>query len=190
VNYTKAWELLERSCKVKRILITRHLSALINLPALDKESIEDLTKLVDDAQQHVASLVTLGVSVGQEMIVHILETKVPKSMLDKWEAPLTRDAFPKLEDMYEFLYKTAVCASRREGPRSVESEKNKSEFSSKKRRFNPPNQAFITKACIVCKDKQHFTPAIASNYCLYRSASRQWKMRNYATTACSSRVSM
>jgi len=158
INYIKAWELLERSYEVKRILITRHLSALINLPALDKETTEGLTKLADDAQQHVASLVTLGVSVGQEMIVHILETKMPKGTLDKWEASLARDAFPKLEDTYEFLYKTAVCASRRERPKVVESEKNKSEPPSKKRRFDPPNRAFITKAvhnCIVCKGKQY-----------------------------------
>lgn len=53
---------------------------------------------------------TLGVSVG--LIVHVLESKLPKITLEKWEANLERDEFPKLEQMYEFLYKTAVCASR------------------------------------------------------------------------------
>jgi len=53
-------------------------------------------------------LITLGVSVGQEMILHILETKLLRSTLDKWEASLTRDAFPRLDEMYEFLYKSGV----------------------------------------------------------------------------------
>jgi len=47
VNYAKAWE-LERSYEVKRILITRYLSAIVNLPALNKESTDGLTRLADD----------------------------------------------------------------------------------------------------------------------------------------------
>jgi len=31
INYSKAWELLERSYEVKRILISQHLSSLLNL---------------------------------------------------------------------------------------------------------------------------------------------------------------
>jgi len=164
VNYKKAWELLERSYEVKRILITRHLSALINLPTVEKENSDGLTKLADDTQQHVASLVTLGVSIGQEMILHILETKLPRSTLDKWEASLTRDAFPRLDEMYEFLYKTAVCASRRARSRGPEPESKRNEPPYKKKKFNPPNRAFIVKAaqnCIVCKSKQH--PLYACN---------------------------
>ncbi|XP_066600989.1 uncharacterized protein [Prorops nasuta] len=37
-NYAKAWELLERSYEVKRILISRHLSLILNLPNVEKES--------------------------------------------------------------------------------------------------------------------------------------------------------
>lgn len=48
-NYHKAWELLTRSYEVKRILISRHLSLLLNMPVLDKESTESLSKLADDA---------------------------------------------------------------------------------------------------------------------------------------------
>jgi len=37
---------------------------------------------------------------------------------------LERDDFPKLE-IYEFLYKTAVCASKREKSKEIESDRNK-----------------------------------------------------------------
>ena len=63
INYSKAWNLLERSYEVKRILISRQLT-LISKPVLEKETSANLSKLADDIQQHVPSLNTLGVSVG------------------------------------------------------------------------------------------------------------------------------
>jgi len=46
------------------------------------------------------------------MLVHVLETKPPKLTQEKWEVTLDKDEFPKVDQMYEFLYKNAVCASR------------------------------------------------------------------------------
>ncbi|XP_011858961.1 PREDICTED: uncharacterized protein LOC105556474, partial [Vollenhovia emeryi] len=158
INYAKAWSLLERSYEVKRILISRHLSLLLNLPALDKETTNGLSRLADDAQQHVASLNSLGISVGHEMIVHLLETKLPRITLEKWEATLERDEFPELDQMYEFLYKTAVCVSKRERAKVTDMEGSRGEPSSKKRRSHPSNQAFVVSAarnCIACKTKRH-----------------------------------
>ncbi|XP_012535770.1 uncharacterized protein LOC105836345 [Monomorium pharaonis] len=60
-NYFKAWELLERSYEVKRLLVTRHLSLLMSLSWLEIKDIAGLTKLADDAQQYIASLEALGV---------------------------------------------------------------------------------------------------------------------------------
>lgn len=153
ISYLSAWKLLERSYEVKRILISRHLASIINSPVLDKESTSGLTKLADDAQQHIASLSSLGVMIGEEMVVHILENKLPKSTLEKWESTLDRDEFPKLEKMFEFLYKIAVCASRREKSKAPEGEPP-----CKKRREGS-NRAFIsnvTRSCIVCKSGRHF----------------------------------
>ncbi|KYQ53576.1 hypothetical protein ALC60_00103 [Trachymyrmex zeteki] len=131
INYSKAWELLERA---------------------------GLSKLADDAQQHVASLSALGVNVGSEVVVHTLESRLPKSALDRWETILGRDEFPKLEFMYEFLYKSAVCASKRERAKATESEKNKNEPPIKKKRVSVANQAFMLNAsrnCVMCKSKRH-----------------------------------
>jgi len=156
INYLKAGELLERSYKVKRVLVSRHLALILNTPALDKETTSGLSKLADDTQQHLASLNALGVSVGSEMIVHLLESKLPKATLERWEASLERDEFPKLEQMYEFLYKSAVCASRRERAKTADSEKGKCEPPVKKKRVS--NQIFLTSTlrnCVVCKSKRH-----------------------------------
>jgi len=72
-----------------------------------------LTKLADDAQQHV-SLKTLKVTISSEMMVHLLENKLSRATMDKWEATLERDEFSKPDEIYEFIYKTTVCASRHE----------------------------------------------------------------------------
>ncbi|XP_077255218.1 uncharacterized protein LOC143893566 [Temnothorax americanus] len=158
INYSHAWDLLERSYEVKRVLISRHLSLIINLPTLEKETTSGLSKLADDTQQHVASLNALGVSVGPEMIVHVLEGKLPKGTLDRWEATLERDEFPKLDQMYEFLYKAAVCASKRKRSKLGESERSKGEPPFKKRRIGSTNQTFMSNTsrnCIACKTKRH-----------------------------------
>lgn len=109
-----AWDVLIRAYEVKYVLISRHLSLILNLPVLEKETTIELTKLADDAQQHAASLKTLGVSVCSEMIVHILENKLPKSVADRWENTIERDEVPTVDKMYEFLYKSVVCASKRD----------------------------------------------------------------------------
>ncbi|XP_039315361.1 uncharacterized protein LOC105205344 [Solenopsis invicta] len=158
IDYATAWNFLERSYEVKRILIVRHLASIVNLPVLDKENTSGLMKLADDAQQHLAALKSLGVTVGSEMVVYLLESKLPRHTMDKWEALIEKDEFPTLEQMCDFLYRTAVCASRREKPRLCESERNKDTPPAKKARVSPSNRAFVVNAsrnCIVCKDKKH-----------------------------------
>ena len=54
MNYAKAWQLLETAYEVKRILISRYISSILNLPVLKKETTSGLLKLADDVQQHVA----------------------------------------------------------------------------------------------------------------------------------------
>lgn len=83
INYSKAWEILERSYEVKRILVSRHLSALMNLSLVEREEMAALSRLADNTQQHVAMFQALSVQVGSEILVHILETKLPKRTLEK-----------------------------------------------------------------------------------------------------------
>lgn len=123
----------------------------------DRETTSGLTKLADDAQQHVALLSSLGVNVGPEVVVNVLDSKLPKVTADRWETTLERDTFPTLDSMYEFLYKSAVCVSKRERSKAAEVEKNSNEPANKKRR-QTSNRAFVMNAsnnCIACKKKRH-----------------------------------
>jgi len=130
---------------------------ILNLPTIEKENTIGLSKLADDAQQHVASLNTLGVSLNPELVVHVLETKLPRLTLEKWESTLDRDEYPTIDQMYEFLYKTAVCASKRERSTLIEPDKAKREPPMKRKRLST-NQTFISNTlhnCPVCKTKRH-----------------------------------
>ncbi|XP_066583799.1 uncharacterized protein [Prorops nasuta] len=155
-DYNKAWEILERSYEVKRVLISKHLSLILNSPHLEKESTQGFTTLADEMQQHIASLETLEVKMTPEIAVCILESRLPKGTLRQWESLLNRDEYPDLEKMYEFLYKCAVNASRRE--RTREGDADKGEPQNKKRRKQTPGQAFTANAsptCIACQSSTH-----------------------------------
>lgn len=157
-NYSKAWEMLVRAYEVKRLLISRHLSLILNLPVLDKETSTGFMKLADDAQQHVASLASLGMTIAPETIVRVLETKLPKSAADRWETGIERDEMPSPEQMYEFLYKAAVHASKRERARTAESTRGANETPAKRRRVNSSNRALLLNTsalCPACETKQH-----------------------------------
>jgi len=117
---------------------------------LDKETTIGLQKLANEIQQHVATLNSLGVSVGHEIIVHILENKLPKSTLEKWKTSLEKDKFPKPDQLYEFLYKTAIVASKCEKSKNVEIENHPV----KRRQVGPAKQIFTvntSRDCPICK---------------------------------------
>lgn len=92
------------------------------------------------------------------MIVHIIESKLPRVTSEKWETSLSRDEFPSLDALYEFLYKTAVCVSKRDRSRFMDSESGKSEPPMKRKRGYNSNRALIlntSRTCKVCNLKQH-----------------------------------
>lgn len=60
--------------------------------------------------------------------------------------------------MYEFLYKSAVCASKCKRSRITETEKDKHNFPAKKKQKIQTSRAFMTSAsnpCAACKTKNH-----------------------------------
>ncbi|XP_044010282.1 uncharacterized protein LOC122853938 [Aphidius gifuensis] len=160
-NYHKAWEILNRAYEVKRILIKEHLAKLTKLPVQRDENTEGLVKLADEVQQNAENLKNLGVSISSEMLVHLIEDKLHKKTCEKWEESLKRDEFPTIDEMYEFLYRTAVCVSKRTSSDVNKSDLHKGQPATKKPRLdkpNPVNHSFVIQTsnnCTLCKDQQH-----------------------------------
>ncbi|XP_014214633.1 uncharacterized protein LOC106643862 [Copidosoma floridanum] len=53
-NYTQAWKVLNEFYDQKRLLLERHIDAVMSLPPVGKATAADLSKLIDDAKQHLS----------------------------------------------------------------------------------------------------------------------------------------
>lgn len=81
---------------------------------------------------------------------------MPRRLAEKWEETLDRDEFPKIDDLYEFLYRTAVRLSKRVHSDTGKRDENNTLLPAKRGRTS--NKAFVVSAknnCVACKNKQH-----------------------------------
>ena len=161
-NYVEAWNLLVKSYENKRVIISRHLSLLLGLPHVKEGSYEDLSRLADQAQQHVKSLSHFGVNVNSEIIVQILEERLPRSIANKWDETLKRDVFPKLDDLIEFIYGSAARLSVRNNFKisqsSTPTNSSKPVIPHKRKKYENKNEIFVTTIidkCAACSEKTH-----------------------------------
>lgn len=165
-NYTEAWDLLKKSYDNKRLIISRHLGLLLALPKVETESHDGICKLADHTQQHMKSLTNLGVEVSPEIVVRILEERLPKAIASKWDETLKTNEFPKLEDLIEFLYRTAARLSMSSNiaqnpvgnPKRQQVQSYKFQPPNKRPRFDNKHNTLMTtvsKNCIVCAEKYH-----------------------------------
>ncbi|XP_066589313.1 uncharacterized protein [Prorops nasuta] len=88
-----------------------HLEKLSPNSKNEKDNFRSVERLADEAQQHVQSLECLDVKLSPQIVVQIIEEILNKTTRMKWEETLKRDTFPSLEQLTEFLYKTAVSLS-------------------------------------------------------------------------------
>lgn len=156
-NYSRAWGVLLNAYEDRRLLISRHMSLLLRIPVQEKETYQGLILLADESQQHVQSLASLGINITPEMVVTIIEEKLHKITLEKWEDTLKRGEFPTFESLTEFLYKTAARMSKRKGAHLNVKDDYESSSSSKKRKIELKSngQTFLTTAnskCPLCSE--------------------------------------
>lgn len=113
-NYRNAWQLLIDAYDRKRILVSKHLDALIDIKPLTQTSAQYLSKLVDDTRQHLTMLRALQVQVDDRIVVRLLERALPISVRRQWEESLTLDELPPLETFYKFINATTFKLSTME----------------------------------------------------------------------------
>ena len=157
-NFERAWNLLRKSYEDKRTLISRHLSLLLQLPVQEKESYQGLIILADESQQHLQSLASLGVNVTQEMVVAIIEEKLHKSTLEKWDETIKNGEFPNLDDLTDFLYRTAARISKRKNDSNVKNSTDKDFPSFKKRKVDFKRHALVSAVynkCPLCSESHY-----------------------------------
>ncbi|XP_011883624.1 PREDICTED: uncharacterized protein LOC105570787 [Vollenhovia emeryi] len=166
-NYETAWKLLKDSYERKRILITKHLDAIIELPHQSKATHKGLTGLVDDMRQHVNMLASLDVNPDQHLLIRIIERALPTNIRVKWEETLNLDVLPTLDQLYKFISETAfrIFALEHDASRSRTESGNKRSASRggtpsfKARKDDSGARALVTNTysnCSLCKKERHF----------------------------------
>ena len=102
-NYKNAWTLLTEAYERKRILLSKHLDAILDIPRLIDTSAKGVSKMVDTVRQHITMLGLLDFSVSDYVIVRTLEKALPNDIRLKWEESLSLDAVPTLKEFYTFI---------------------------------------------------------------------------------------
>lgn len=104
-NYIVAWEMLENRYNNRRIIVQNHIKAICDLPVATKENHIVLRQIIDGINKHIRALDSLKrpVNSSDDLLLHILTTKLDSSTIKEWETNLTSDHLPTFEEMIQFL---------------------------------------------------------------------------------------
>lgn len=166
-NYAKAWETLISNYERKRILVSKHIDAILGISPLKSATAKELSSLVDDVKQHLNMLEVLKVKVDGRIVVRLLERALPVKIREKWEEALSLDELPSLEKLLKFINDTTYRLRTLENDDSCkETTPNASESagtsrSVKFRKGNDGARALVTNVDIPC-------PQCKGAHALYR----------------------
>lgn len=157
--YHTAWKLLEDRFDCKRLIIQSHIQQIFDLPVSTKENHIMLRKIVDGAQKHLRALTALQrpTESWDDLIIHIVITKIDSSTKKEWESTLDRTSVPTWQQMLEFLSKKchtleSVASSsvytKQNVKYSVESKQHEKPFKS-------TFSATSTISCVLCNKQHH-----------------------------------
>ena len=160
-NYANAWALLTDAYERKRILISKHLDCLFDIPKLIDTSSNGLSKMIDTTRQHVNMLESLEYCPRDYVIVRILEKALPNDIRLKWEESLSLDAIPTLKEFYTFiggvifrLHTMERDTAKSQISRSGKRQGDRDLHGVKLRKTEAGSRAFITStsaSCVQCQ---------------------------------------
>ncbi|XP_058816162.1 uncharacterized protein LOC131679450 [Topomyia yanbarensis] len=106
-NYTVAWTMLKERFEHKTFLIKRHMSALLALSPVKKESSVKLSELADEFDRHVQLLDKLenAVEHWNSFLVERLSSCLDPVSLREWETQVTEVDKPTYKALLEFVHK-------------------------------------------------------------------------------------
>nr|CAI5863146.1 unnamed protein product [Callosobruchus analis] len=104
-NYDIAWDRLCKRYNNKRLLVYNHIKAIHEIPHINRESSEELRKIIDTTKIHLESLKALGLDISNWDILMIfyLANKLDKYTFKEWEKFKIQSELPTLEDFEKFI---------------------------------------------------------------------------------------
>ncbi|XP_062557315.1 uncharacterized protein LOC134222188 [Armigeres subalbatus] len=112
-NYLIEWNLLKERYENPKLLVKRHLSAILTIPALKKESAQGLAELADEFDRHVQLLDKLDGAENHwnSFLVERLSQCLDPITLREWETHVSEDDdYPKYQELLEFIHRRSRIA--------------------------------------------------------------------------------
>ncbi|XP_063989072.1 uncharacterized protein LOC135168624 [Diachasmimorpha longicaudata] len=106
-NYEVALQLLKDRYDNKRVIIQKHVRALMDLPTIGKESALELRKFIDAMSMHLRALKALGqpIDTWDTLLIHSFTAKLDRVTHQEWEKSVTETEMPTMKDFTSFLEK-------------------------------------------------------------------------------------
>lgn len=162
-NYAKAWKTLDASYDKKRVIMSKHLDAILDTPIAKEASSQELTDLVDEIKQHLSSLDSLKIPADQRdsrLLIRILERSLPLALRQQWDKKVGMDGVPSLTQIYDFidvnisLCSTSDFGSMVEPTARLDKPSTENSRPSKFRKGNDSKRVLVTNVdehCAKCK---------------------------------------
>lgn len=114
-NYDGAWKSLQERFENLPMVIHGHVTKLLNLKPMARESFQELKNLVDDCEKRVDSLEFHKLKMGkmaEAIIITLLTSKLDSETRKCWENTIEHGKMPIYKDMIAFLRKRSYVLER------------------------------------------------------------------------------
>nr|CAI5833271.1 unnamed protein product [Callosobruchus analis] len=173
-NYAIAWSLLNERYDNKTLTIKNNVSALFEIPTVNREKYT-LRNLLDDFHKRYRALKLLGEDVEHwdTLLIHLITTKLDARTATAWEELIINRKIerPKLNQLIDFITDRCVLAENTKLKRNDEKIQTNTSFNkasgvtNKFSKFRKNSQSFVVakaadnKAtnvqCVLCKEAHH-----------------------------------
>lgn len=105
LNYDVAWRLLKERYDNKRVIVHTHVKAIMELPAVTKESAAELRQVAAGATKHIHALKALGrpTEHWDDLLIYALSSKLDPLTLREWQITLTGSDVPVFKHLLDYM---------------------------------------------------------------------------------------
>ncbi|UYV79200.1 hypothetical protein LAZ67_17001487 [Cordylochernes scorpioides] len=159
-NYPIAWQTLVNRFDKKSELAFKQIQNLYDLKNVKQESTKDLLDLLDTCNESIQNLSILGLernNLSDMILIHIIQSKLDRSIRKEWEMSLLEKEYPSYEKMVSFLERFAGSLG------SFQNKENSKQFYKMNKSTHSHSATFASgssidsrvKSCVLCKG-EHF----------------------------------
>ncbi|UYV82256.1 hypothetical protein LAZ67_21001470 [Cordylochernes scorpioides] len=159
-NYPIAWQTLVNRFDKKSELAFKQIQNLYDLKNVKQESTKYLLDLLDTCNESIQNLSILGLernNLSDMILIHIIQSKLDRSIRKEWEMSLLEKEYPSYEKMISFLERFAGSLG------SFQNKENSKQFCKMNKSTHSHSATFASdssidsrvKSCVLCKG-EHF----------------------------------